>query len=37
MRDPEFQKKYLNSDPDALQKMTLANIVLNSNIKKEKS
>jgi hypothetical protein len=35
MRDPEFTKKYLSGDPDALQKMTLAAIVLNSNVKKD--
>jgi hypothetical protein len=35
MRDPEFTKKYLSGDPDARQKMTLAAIVLSSNIKTE--
>jgi hypothetical protein len=36
MRDPEFTKKYLTGDPEARQKMTLAAIVLSSNIKTEK-
>jgi hypothetical protein len=35
MRDSEFTKKYLNGDPEARQKMTLAAIVLSSNIKTE--
>jgi hypothetical protein len=35
MRDPEFTKKYLSGDPDARQKMTLAAIVLSSNVKTE--
>jgi hypothetical protein len=35
MRDQEFTKKYMSGDPDARQKMTLANIVLTSNVKKD--
>jgi hypothetical protein len=35
MRDSEFTKQYLNGDPEARQKMTLAAIVLSSNIKGE--
>jgi hypothetical protein len=34
-RDPEFTKLYLSGDPEACQKMTLAAIVLSSNIKTE--
>jgi hypothetical protein len=36
MRDSEFTKRYLNGDPEARQKMTLAAIVLSSDIKGEK-
>jgi hypothetical protein len=35
MRDPEFTKRYLTGEPEACQKMTLAAIVLSSNIKTE--
>ncbi len=35
MRDAEFTKKYLSGDPDAQQRMTLANLVLTSNVKKD--
>jgi hypothetical protein len=35
MRDAEFTKRYLTGDPEACQKMTLAAIVLSSNIKTE--
>jgi hypothetical protein len=35
MRDPEFTKRYLTGDPEACQKMTLAAIVLSSNVKTE--
>ena len=35
MRDAEFTQRYLTGDPEAHQKMTLAAIVLSSNIKTE--
>ncbi len=35
LQDAEFTKKYLNGDPEARQKMTLAAIVLSSAIKGE--
>jgi len=35
MRDAEFTKRYLTGDPEACQKMSLAAIVLSSNIKTE--
>jgi hypothetical protein len=33
MKDPEFVKKFLNGDPEAREKMTLADIILSGNIK----
>lgn len=33
MRDQEFTKKWLSGDPEAARQMTLAHIILGSNIK----